>query len=255
MSSPILDEIRRSGDIPRHVAIIMDGNGRWANQRGRTRTFGHRAGMIAARGAIDGALRAGVEVITLFAFSEENWQRPSSEVAALISAGELEIRRNPQDALRRRGIAVRVFGDLRRIPPRLQTQVERVVRQTQGGTKLQLNLAISYGSREEIVRAARRLAERVEQGTLTAGEIDNTLFAENLYTAGLPDPDLLIRTSGERRISNFLLWQIAYAELCLTPVLWPDFTSEHLYEAIREYQGRERRFGKLKTSAPAMAPP
>lgn len=244
-SPKLLEEIRLDGRIPRHIAVIMDGNGRWARSRGRPRAFGHRAGMIAAGRVIDAALSARVPVLTLFAFSEENWQRPTSEVSALMSGLEVHLRRGVHERLRRQNVAVRVLGDLGRLTPRHRTAIARVVEGTRGGTRLQLNVALSYGARSEIVRAARRLAERVEQGTLTPGEIDESLLASNLDTAGLPDPDLLIRTSGELRISNFLLWQIAYTELHFSSVLWPDFTQRHLYEAIRAYQCRERRFGRV----------
>ena len=242
--SDLLAEIGLHGGLPRHVAIIMDGNGRWALRRNRPRAFGHRAGMIAAGRAVDAAVSAGVPVLTLFAFSEENWRRPSAEVSALMAALELHARGGLHDSVRKKDVAVRVLGDLGRLSPRQRAAIARVVETTRGGGRLQLNVALSYGGRSDIVRAARRLAERVERGTLTAGEIDEALVAANLDTAGLPDPDLLIRTSGELRISNFLLWQIAYTELHFTPVLWPDFTHRHFYEAIREYQRRERRFGR-----------
>jgi undecaprenyl diphosphate synthase len=230
-------------DVPRHVAVIMDGNGRWAERRGRSRASGHRAGMLAAGRAVDAALAAGVEVLTLFAFSDENWRRPSAEVSALMAGLELQLRRGVEDGLRRRGVAVRVLGDLGRLSPRQRDAVARLVERTRGGDSLALNIALSYGGRAEIARAARRLAERVERGTLTASEIDEVLVAASLDTAGLPDPDLLIRTSGEQRISNFMLWQIAYAELHFSPVLWPDFTQDHFQAALREYGERERRFG------------
>jgi undecaprenyl diphosphate synthase len=233
-------DLAATGPIPGHVAIIMDGNGRWARDRARSREFGHRAGMIAAGRTVDAALAAGVPVLTLFAFSDENWRRPTTEVSALLSGLELQLRRGVEVGLRRKGVAVRVLGELGRLPPRQRTAITNVVEGTRGGDRLRLNVALSYGARSEIVRAARRLAERVE---LAAGEIDETLLAANLDTAGLPDPDLLIRTSGELRVSNFLLWQIAYAELHFTPVLWPDFTQRHFNEAIAAYQRRERRYG------------
>ena len=242
-ASSLLEEIRRDGGSPRHVAIIMDGNGRWALGRNRSREFGHRAGMIAAGRTIDAAVSAGVPVLTLFAFSEQNWQRPNVEVSALFSGLELQLRGGIAETLSRKQVAVRVLGDLARLSPRQRVAIARVVERTRGGRRLQLNIALSYGARSEIVGAVRRLAERVERGTLSAAEIDEELVAANLDTAGLPDPDLLIRTSGELRISNFLLWQIAYAELHFSPVLWPDFTRRHFYEAIRAYQLRDRRFG------------
>ena len=232
-------------DVPRHVAVIMDGNGRWAQRRGRSRASGHRAGMLAAGRAVDAALAAGVEVLSLFAFSDENWSRPSAEVSALMAGLELQLRRGVEDGLRKRGVALRVLGDRGRLSPRQRDAVARLVERTRGGERLALNIALSYGGRTEIARAARRLAERVERGTLTASEIDEDLVAESLDTAGLPDPDLLIRTSGEQRISNFMLWQIAYAELHFSPVLWPDFGREHFEAALREYGARERRYGQV----------
>jgi undecaprenyl diphosphate synthase len=246
-----LGRIRLESRIPRHVAIIMDGNGRWAAGRGRSRVFGHRAGMIAAGRAVDAALEAGVQVLTLFALSDENWRRPTIEVSALLSGLELQLRRGVHAGLRRKGVAVRVLGRLDRLPPRQRIAIARVVEETRGGTRLQLNVALSYGGRSEIVRAARRLAEQVERGTLTAAEIDEALLAANLDTVGLPDPDLLIRTSGELRVSNFLLWQIAYAELHFSAVLWPEFTQRDFYEAIDSYQSRQRRYGGIEPAGDA----
>lgn len=247
MPSVLLDQIRLHGDLPRHVAIIMDGNGRWARERGRPREFGHRAGMRAVREAVEGAVEAGIEVLTLFAFSQENWHRPPGEVRALMALLELYVRRERRE-LKEKGVEVRVLGDLERLAPRTRAAVQDVVDHTRGGTALRLNLAISYGARDEIVRAARALAERVKAGTLLPGEIDEARFAAELYTAGFPDPDLLIRTSGELRISNFMLWQLAYTELHVCPVLWPDFSREHLFAAVRDYQRRERRFGRVLAS-------
>jgi undecaprenyl diphosphate synthase len=247
MSADLLAEIRTHGDVPAHVAIIMDGNGRWARQRGRPREFGHRAGMRAVRDTVEGAIEAGVEALTLFAFSQENWHRPPGEVLALMTLLELYVRRERRD-LKARGVEVRVIGRLDRLHPRTRAALEGIGEHTRGGDRLRLNLAISYGARAEIVDAARRLADRVARGTLVPEEIDEALFASQLYTAGGPDPDLLIRTSGELRVSNFMLWQIAYTELHVTPVLWPDFDRRSLFTAIRDYQGRERRFGRVAAS-------
>ena len=247
MISDLLAEIRTHGDVPGHVAIIMDGNGRWARQRGRPREFGHRAGMRAVRDTVEGAIEAGVEVLTLFAFSQENWHRPPGEVLALMTLLELYVRKERRD-LKSKGVEVHVVGRLDRLHPRTRAALDGIVEHTRGGTRLRLNLAISYGARAEIVDAARRLSDRVARGTLVPEEIDEALFASELYTAGDPDPDLLIRTSGENRISNFMLWQIAYTELHVTPVLWPDFDRQALYAAIRDYQGRERRFGRVTAS-------
>jgi undecaprenyl diphosphate synthase len=244
MASDLLQRIRLSGDVPRHVAVIMDGNGRWARERSRPREFGHRAGMRAVRATVEAALEAGVEHLTLFAFSQENWHRPQGEVRALMALLELYVRREQRE-LKEKGVEVRVIGDLSRLGPRTRGALEGIVQHTRGGPKLRLTLAISYGSRGEIVEAARRLAERVQNGTLVPAEIDEALFAGSLYAPDLPDPDLLIRTSGELRISNFMLWQLAYTELHVTPVLWPDFGPEHLYGAILDYQRRERRFGRV----------
>jgi undecaprenyl diphosphate synthase len=245
--SELLQQIRLNGDIPRHVAVIMDGNGRWARDRGQPREFGHRRGMRAVRAIVQAASDAGIEVLTLFAFSQENWYRPVGEVSALMGLLELYVRRERRD-LKEKGVEVRVIGEVDRLGPRTRAAVEGMVEHTRGGTRLRLNLAISYGSRAEIARAARRLAERVSDGTLLPGEIDEDLLASELFTAGDPDPDLLIRTSGELRISNFMLWQLAYTELHITPVLWPDFTREHLFHAILDYQRRERRFGRVLAS-------
>jgi undecaprenyl diphosphate synthase len=244
MADDLLQQLRLNGAVPRHVAVIMDGNGRWARERGRPREFGHRAGMRAVREAVEAAADAGVEVLTLFAFSQENWHRPQGEVAALMALLELYVRKERRE-LKEKGVEVHAVGELHLLGPRTRAAIESIVEHTRGGRRLRLNLAISYGSRTEIVRAARRLAERVREGTLMPGEIDETLFAGELYSPGDPDPDLLIRTSGELRISNFMLWQLAYTELFVTPVLWPDFTREHFYAALLEYQRRERRFGRV----------
>ncbi|HEV2733397.1 MAG TPA: isoprenyl transferase [Longimicrobiaceae bacterium] len=244
MSTDLLHQIRLHGHLPRHVAIIMDGNGRWARERGRPREFGHKAGMSSVREAVEGATDAGVEVLTLFAFSQENWHRPRGEVSALMSLLQLYVRREQRE-LKEKGVEVKVIGDLSRLGPRTRRALEGIVEHTAGGPRMRLNLAVSYGSRGEIVRAAQALAERVRAGTLAPGEIDESLFAAELYTARDPDPDLLIRTSGEHRISNFMLWQLAYTELHMTPVLWPDFKREHLFQAIRDFQRRERRFGRV----------
>jgi undecaprenyl diphosphate synthase len=243
-AAELLARIREGGEVPRHVAVIMDGNGRWAQERHLPRSVGHREGMKAVREAVEGCTAAGVEVLTLFAFSEENWNRPPMEIGALMSLLEEYIARETAE-LRANGVEVQVLGDLSRLKPRGREAVDRLLAETRGGTKLLLNLAISYSSRSEIARAARRLAEDVLQGRLALEDVDEDAVSLRLYTAGLPDPDLLVRTSGEQRISNFLLWQLAYTELYITPVLWPDFTRRHLYEAILDYQGRERRFGRV----------
>ena len=240
----LLAKIRADGAIPRHVAIIMDGNGRWARERLMPRPFGHRSGMKSVREVVEGALHAGIEHLSLFAFSQENWQRPATEVSALMSLLEEYIQREA-DELEEKGVRVRVLGEIERLTPAAAAAVERVVTQTRGGVRLTLNLFISYGSRAEIVRAARQLAEDVRDGRLDPSQIDEEQFAARLFTADMPDPDLLIRTSGEQRISNFLLWQVAYAELYISRVLWPDFGRRELYEAVLDFQNRERRFGRV----------
>jgi len=244
MSDDLLERIRLQGAVPAHVAIIMDGNGRWARERSLPRPLGHAAGMAAVREAIEGCLDAEVDVLTLFAFSQENWQRPAEEIEALMQLLEEYIAKEVAE-LRARGARVHVLGEISRLAPSARAALERIVQETAGGTELDLNLCISYSSRAEITRAARLLGEEVQAGRLHPAEIDEASVARRLYTAPWPDPDLLIRTSGEMRISNFLLWQLAYAELYVTPVLWPDFTRRDLFEAILAFQGRDRRFGRV----------
>lgn len=244
--SDLLASIRAHGAVPRHIAIIMDGNGRWARERHMPRPFGHRSGMKAVRSVVEGCLEAGVEWLSLFAFSQENWQRPETEVSALMSLLEEYIAREADD-LHRQGVCVRVHGDLHRLTGPAAEAVNRVVRATATGTRLGLNLFISYGGRAELVRAARLLAADVQTGRLTPEAITEEEFRARLFTAHCPDPDLLIRTSGEQRLSNFLLWQVAYAELFTSGVLWPDFGRAELYDAIADFQLRDRRFGRVGT--------
>jgi undecaprenyl diphosphate synthase len=240
----LLDEIRRAGAVPAHIAVIMDGNGRWAQTRGLPRPAGHQAGMAAVREIVEGGLQAGVKVLTLFAFSQENWQRPQAEIDALMLLLEEYIGRETE-SLAGNGVQVRILGDLERLGPAALAAVGRLTAATGQGRNLVLNLCISYGARAEIAQAARRLAEEVAAGKRRPSDVDEAAIESRLYTAGLPDPDLLIRTSGEFRLSNFLLWQVAYAEFYVTPVLWPDFTRRHLFEAILDYQRRDRRFGRV----------
>ena len=247
MSIPIpdlLSQIRSHGAIPRHVAIIMDGNGRWARERMLPRPLGHRSGMKSVRAVVEGAIAAGVEVLSLFAFSQENWQRPQLEIHALMSLLEEYIQQEA-DELEGQGVRVRVLGDIDRLQGAPRAAVDRIMAQTAHNSTLTLNLFISYSSRAELVRAARLLAEEVAAGRLAPDDVDEAAFAQRLYTADCPDPDLLIRTSGEQRISNFLLWQLAYTEILISPVLWPDFGRASLFEAILEYQNRDRRFGRV----------
>lgn len=247
MPSQRLQAIKMDGSIPVHVAVIMDGNGRWARARGLPRYRGHNAGMNAVRETIEGAIEAGVQFLTLFAFSEENWNRPNREIKALMLLLQRYVEKE-QEELKRQGVEVQVHGDMDRVPAGPAAAIRRIQDYTRGGRVLHLNLMISYGGRAELVRAARLLAAKVQAGELRPEDVDPEHFAASLYTAGLPDPDLLIRTSGEMRISNFLLWQLAYTELYFSPVLWPDFDRERLYEAIEAYQKRERRFGRVSAS-------
>lgn len=240
----LLERIRVQGEGPRHVAIIMDGNGRWARERLMPRPYGHRSGMKAVREVVEGAVESGIEVLSLFAFSQENWNRPPVEITALMSLLEEYIAQEV-DELRERGVRVVVPGDLERLTPPAARAVSRVTRETEHNDRLRLNLFISYGGRAELVRAAQLLARDVLAGQLSPDAITEIEFQNRLYTADCPDPDLLIRTSGEQRISNFLLWQMAYTELYISPVLWPDFGRRELFGAILDYQNRERRFGRV----------
>jgi undecaprenyl diphosphate synthase len=235
-------ETVREGEVPQHVAVIMDGNGRWAAERDLPRWEGHRAGMSAVREVIEGAAEAGVAHLTLYAFSQENWQRPDVEVAALMSLLEEYVEREKEELVRA-GMRVNVFGDRDRLSGAALAAIEDLEGATSGGDALFVHLAISYGSRAEITRACSLLAERCMEGMLAPDQITEEHLSEALLTGSWPDPDLLIRTSGEWRISNFLLWQLAYAELYVTPVLWPDFQRHHLFEALIDYRGRQRRFG------------
>ncbi len=244
MSEDLLRQIKLNGAVPQHVAIIMDGNGRWARGRALPRPFGHQAGMKSVREVVEGALAAGIEVLTLFAFSTENWQRPPAEIEALMLLLE-EYIASEMEELRSQGVTVRFLGDLDRLGPASRASVQRLEATTAGGTRLALNICLSYSSRAELTRAARQLAEEVAAGRLSPADVDEEAIARRLYTAPWPDPDLLIRTSGEMRISNFLLWQLAYAEFHVTSVFWPDFSRRDLYEAILDFQRRERRFGRV----------
>jgi undecaprenyl diphosphate synthase len=240
----LLTQVRRQGGLPRHVAIIMDGNGRWARGRLMPRAFGHRSGMTAVREVIEGAVEAGVEYLSLFAFSRENWERPATEVEALMALLVEYVARESAELVQK-GVQVRVLGDLSRLSDEAARAVTDVVGRTAANSRLILNLFISYSARDEILRAARSLAREAAVGALDPDAITEEQLGARLYTAGCPDPDLLIRTSGEQRISNFLLWQLAYAELYITPVLWPDFTRRELFQALHEYQRRDRRYGRV----------
>jgi undecaprenyl diphosphate synthase len=245
--SDLLERIRLNGDVPSHIAIIMDGNGRWAGERGLPRHLGHREGMKSVRETISGAVEAGVEILTMFAFSTENWNRPPQEVSALMRLLQHFARRE-SDELRKQGVEVHVLGELDRMDGPTRSAVDGIVVGTLGGEALRLNLMISYGGREELIRSARILAERVRAGELAPDDIDESVLEDTLFTRDVASPDLLIRTSGEYRISNFMLWQLAYTELHITPVYWPDFGRANLFEAILDYQSRDRRFGRVASS-------
>ena len=233
---------------PRHVAVIMDGNGRWATQRGKPRSKGHEAGVEALRRAVEAAGDLGLEYLTVYAFSTENWSRPEREVNFLMTLLKLYVKRDVA-RLNREGVRVRMIGNRSNLGPDILNLILDAERKTEANQRLNLNIAFNYGSREEILSAARMIAESVEAGKLTASEVDETLFSRFLYTNTQPDPDLIIRTSGEQRLSNFLLWQGAYAELLFMDVLWPDFGREHLEAAIEAYRRRERRFGGVEAGS------
>ncbi len=243
-SSELLQRIRLNGQIPRHVAIIMDGNGRWAKQRGLPRAVGHQRGMEAVRESVEGALDAGIEILTLFAFSTENWQRSRSEVLALMSLLRRYVSKETR-RLKEQGCEVHVLGDVDALDAATRRSVDFITSETAGGIHLRLNLMISYSGREEILRACKQMIERVASGDLLPEEFDEATFEASLFTRGLPDPDLLIRTSDEFRLSNFMLWQVAYTELYIAAVLWPDFSREDLFRAVLDFQERDRRFGRV----------
>ncbi len=227
---------------PQHVAIIMDGNGRWAKARGLPRVAGHRRGADAVRRVIRGAGELGVPVLTLFAFSTENWARPADEVSDLMGLLRHYLRHELEE-LGRNGAKLRVIGDRDRLARDIVKDISDAETRTRANTRIDVNICINYGSRDEILQATRSLARKVAAGEIAAEQIDESRFEHELLTAGVPDPDLLIRTSGEQRISNFLLWQCAYAELVFVDTLWPDFGKEHLEQAIAEFRKRERRYG------------
>jgi undecaprenyl diphosphate synthase len=229
--------------LPRHVAIVMDGNGRWAKQRGKPRTEGHRAGEEAVARAVDAALELGISNLTLYAFSTENWRRPPSEVRFLLNDTQRFVRRR-RDEFHAKGVRMRWIGKReRKVPKSVQKQIDESVEMTKNNNAMTLTVAFNYGSRAELADAARRIAMDVKDGRLDPARVDEKALARRLYDTELPDVDLFVRTSGEQRISNYLLWQSAYAELVFLDVLWPDFDREHLFEAVRRYQNRGRRFG------------
>lgn len=229
--------------IPNHIALIMDGNGRWAKSKGMKRVFGHRNALTAVREAISGAAELGVKFITLYAFSTENWNRPRLEIEALMSLLISSLKKELKN-FQKNGVKVNSIGAIEKLPKEVQKELRSVIEQTKTNSKITLTMALSYGAREEIVNAIKNISKKVVNKELKIEKINEKIINNHLYTFNLPDVDLMIRTSGEQRISNFLLWQMAYAELYFTEVLWPDFRKEHLFDAVIDYQNRERRFGK-----------
>ena len=229
--------------LPKHLAIIMDGNGRWAKQQGLLRALGHESGTKSVKVIIEASAKLGIEFLTLYAFSTENWNRPKLEVETLMRVLINSLKKE-LTTLQKNNIKLSAIGNLEQLPKSAQKELLDVIEKTKNNTKMTLTLALSYGSRDEIVNAVRNICSKVKNNIISIDTIDDSIINEHLYTQNLPDVDLLIRTSGEHRISNFLLWQIAYAELYFTDVLWPDFKEQDLYEAIISYQKRERRFGK-----------
>lgn len=238
----VIEELKKNY-IPRHVAVIMDGNGRWAELHGNDRIFGHKQGVDAVRSIVEGAGESGIEYLTLYAFSTENWDRPKEEVDALMSLLVNAIV-HETDNLNEKNVRMLAIGNLASLPSDVQLRLAEAVQITSSNTGLNLVLALSYSGRWEIIEAVRKIVGKVQSGEMVESQINECVFSTELTTAGIPDPELLIRTSGEYRISNFLLWQIAYSEFYFTPILWPDFRKENLFEAIADFQRRERRFGK-----------
>jgi undecaprenyl diphosphate synthase len=229
--------------LPRHLAIIMDGNGRWAKQKGLLRTIGHENGTKSVKNTVEACAELGIENLTLYAFSTENWNRPKFEVDTLMKLLISSLKKELA-TLQKNNIRLNAIGNLTNLPAKVQKELEEVIESTAANTRMTLTLALSYGAREELIQAVKKISDKVKNNIISIDAIDESIINKHLYTHNLPDVDLVIRTSGEHRISNFLLWQIAYAEFYFSEVLWPDFKKEHLYEAILSYQNRERRFGK-----------
>jgi undecaprenyl diphosphate synthase len=242
LNMSLLESINKD-NIPKHVAIIMDGNGRWAKQKGLLRAFGHENGTKSVRETVETAAKIGVENLTLYAFSTENWNRPKLEVDTLMKLLVHSLK-SELKTLQNNNIQLNSIGNIDMLPKSIQKELNEVISLTKNNSKMILTLALSYGSREELINVVKKISEKVKNNIISIDTIDESIINQHLYTHNLPDVDLLIRTSGEHRISNFLLWQIAYAELFFTDVLWPDFKENDLYEAIISYQKRERRFGK-----------
>ncbi|AFH48208.1 Undecaprenyl pyrophosphate synthase [Ignavibacterium album JCM 16511] len=238
------NELKKSGEIPKHIAIIMDGNGRWAKKRGLPRVAGHKRGVDTVKDIVEACAEIGVKYLTLYTFSTENWKRPKEEVSTLMRL-LLNSLRDRVDELCENDIRLTTIGDTDSLPYEVQKQLKADIERTKNNKKMILNLALSYSGRWEIIEAVKKISRAVEKGDLKPDEINEQLFSKFLTTKDLPDPDLVIRTSGEFRVSNFLLWQIAYSEFVITDIYWPDFNRHHLYESIRAFQKRERRFGKV----------
>ena len=238
-----LEESIKKFPYPKHIAIIMDGNGRWAKNRGKLRIFGHENGTKSVKNIVESCSNLGIQCLTLYAFSTENWNRPKLEVKTLMSLLISSLKRE-SDKLQKNNIRLNPIGNLNLLPLKVSKELFQVVETTKSNSGMVLNLALSYGSRDEIINCVKEIGEKIKNNLISFEKIDETVINQHLYTQNLPDVDLLIRTSGEQRVSNFLLWQIAYAELYFTKVLWPDFTEQDLYKAIDNYQKRERRFGK-----------
>jgi undecaprenyl diphosphate synthase len=230
-------------NLPQHIAIIMDGNGRWAKKQGMLRAFGHENGAKSVKVTVETCARIGIKNLTLYAFSTENWNRPKLEIDTLMKLLVSSLRKELKSLIDN-NIRLNTIGNTDKLPKSIQKELAEVMERTKDNSRMTLTIALSYGSREELISAVKKITSKVKNNIISIDAIDEAIINEHLYTQNLPDVDLLIRTSGEHRISNFLLWQIAYAELYFTDVLWPDFTEEHLYEAIISYQKRERRFGK-----------
>jgi undecaprenyl diphosphate synthase len=238
----LIEEINKS-KLPQHVAIIMDGNGRWAKAHGRERSEGHREGVVSVRKIVEAAVAIGLRYLTIYTFSTENWRRPDGEVKALMAIMVAAIHRETPD-LMKNNVRLTAIGDIMRLPGEVRETLSECLKETSVNTGTTLALALSYSSRWEIIQAAKRIAKNVRENNFDPEDVDETLFSSYLTTRGIPDPDLLIRTGGEKRISNFLLWQLSYAELYFTDIYWPDFRENEFYESILSYQQRERRFGK-----------
>lgn len=241
----IQEDLCESGSVPEHIAIIMDGNGRWAQKKGNIRLHGHKAGVESVRDVTESCAQLGVKYLTLYAFSTENWNRPSSEINGLMKL-LVQALRNEADRLNKNDIKLITIGQIERLPAKCQRQLQEVKELTKDNTRMQLCLALSYSGRWDITEAVKHIAHDVKNGDLDPESIDDQVISSYLSTAAIPDPDLIIRTSGEYRISNFLLWQLAYSELYITETYWPDFRRDELYDGIRSFQKRDRRYGKVR---------